>query len=41
MPKERRRSQLPKATPTWVVEQLLTIAVTDATPTPLKQIFAQ
>lgn len=31
MPKDRRAPQLPNATPTWVVEQLLTIAVIEPT----------
>ena len=31
MPKERRAPQMPNATPTWVVNQFLTIAVTEPT----------
>jgi hypothetical protein len=31
MPKERRVPQMPNATPTWVVNELLTLAVTEPT----------
>jgi hypothetical protein len=31
MPKERRAPQMPNATPTWVVNELLTLAVTEPT----------
>ncbi|MGO9873918.1 MAG: DDE-type integrase/transposase/recombinase [Acidimicrobiia bacterium] len=31
MPKERRAPQMPNATPTWVVNELLTVAVTEPT----------
>src|SRR5258706_425658 len=31
MPKERRAPQMPNATPTWVVNELLTFAVTEPT----------
>src|SRR5207248_11379165 len=31
MPKERRAPQMPNATPTWVVNELLTMAVTEPT----------